>query len=126
MKNGRFTIGLVGVAAIVIYLVWTGVSSSMIYFVTPSELMERVEADPTFVEMGVKVGGKVLPGSYVDVKGELLHRFSVMDADDPSVHFPVEYADILPDTFSEDVEVVVEGRFDDQGVFQATVVLVRI
>ena len=125
MKNGRFLIGLVGVATVVTFLVWTGVSESMIYFVTPVELMERVEADPTFKNVGVKVGGKVLPGSYVDVQGELLHKFRVMDMDDPSVHFAVEYADVLPDTFSEDVDVVVEGRFDENDVFQATVVLAK-
>ena len=48
-----------------------------------------------------------------------------MDLEDPSVHFPVEYDKVLPDTFNEDVEVVVEGRFDENGVFQATMVLAK-
>ena len=38
-RNGRFAIGLVGVAAVVSYLVWTGVSETMVYYLTPVELM---------------------------------------------------------------------------------------
>ena len=58
-KNGRFMVGLVGVAAVVTYLIWTGVSETMVYYLTPVELMERVEADPTFHQVGVKVSGQV-------------------------------------------------------------------
>ena len=46
-KNGRFMVGLVGVATVVTYLIWTGVSETMIYYLTPVELMQRVDADPT-------------------------------------------------------------------------------
>ena len=34
-KNGRFMVGLVGVAAVVSYLIWTGVSETMVYYLTP-------------------------------------------------------------------------------------------
>ena len=44
-KNGRFMVGLVGVAAVVTYLIWTGVSETMVYYLTPSELMAKVEVD---------------------------------------------------------------------------------
>lgn len=124
-NNGRFMVGLVGVALVVTYLVWTGVNETMVYYLTPVELAEKVEEDPTFKDVGVKVSGKVLPGSYEKVEGQLLHRFSVMDLEDNSVHFPVEYDNVLPDTFSEDVDVVIQGRFDDRGVFQATEVLTK-
>ena len=125
MKNGRFMVGLVGVALAVSYLVWTGVNDTMVYYLTPTELMTRVDDDPSFAQVGVKVSGKVLPGSYQKADGELLHHFQVMDMEDASVHFPVEYRDPLPDTFNEEVEVVVEGRFDESGVFQATLVLTK-
>ncbi len=48
MKNGRFLVGLVGVAAVVTYLIWTGVSETMVYYMTQVELVERVEEDPSF------------------------------------------------------------------------------
>jgi cytochrome c-type biogenesis protein CcmE len=125
MKHGRFMVGLVGVAAVISYLVWTGVSNTMVYYLTPVELMERVEADPSFRELGVKVSGKVVPGTYHRVEGELLHRFDVQDLEDASVTFPVEWRDALPDTFTEEVEVVLEGRLNEAGTFEATTLLTK-
>lgn len=125
MKHGRFMVGLVGVAAVISYLVWTGVSNTMVYYLTPVELVERVEADPSFRELGVKVSGKVVPGTYHRVEGELLHRFDVQDLEDASVTFPVEWRDALPDTFTDEVEVVLEGRLNEAGTFEATTLLTK-
>lgn len=124
-KHGRFMVGLVAVAAAVTYLIWTGVSDTMVYYLTPSELMAKVAADPSFKDVGVKVSGKVVPGSYERVQGQLLHRFQVRDLDDESVTFAVEFRDALPDTFTEDNEVVLEGRMDEAGVFQANTLLTK-
>lgn len=125
--NGRFFFGLGGVALVVTYLIWTGVSETMVYYLTPIELMARVEADPTFHQVGVKVSGRVVRGSWSRAEDELLHRFMVVDLEDESVQFPVEYRDILPDTFNdtENVDVVIEGRYREDGVFEATVVLAK-
>jgi len=125
MKHGRFMVGLVGVAAVVSYLVWTGVSETMVYYLTPTELIAKVEEDPSFREMGVKVSGRVIPGSYSRPQGQLLHTFEVRDLDDESVTFTVQYRDALPDTFTDDVEVVLEGRLDENGVFQANSLLTK-
>ena len=125
MKNGRFMVGLVGVAAVVTYLIWTGVSETMVYYLTPVELMERVEADPTFSEVGVKVSGIVVAGTYERTPGELLHTFTVQDLVDPEVTFVAEYRDALPDTFADEVEVVLEGRLRTDGVFEATTLLTK-
>ena len=124
-KNGRFMVGLVGVATVVTYLIWTGVSETMVYYLTPVELMERVESDPTFRDVGVKVSGQVVKGSYSRVEGELLHTFVVHDLADASVTFPVEFRDALPDTFTDEVEVVLEGRLRADGVFEATTLLTK-
>jgi cytochrome c-type biogenesis protein CcmE len=118
-------VGLVGVAAVVTYLIWTGVSETMVYYMTPVELMAKVEADPSFREVGVKVSGKVVPGTYQRVEGQLLHTFTVRDLVDESVTFRAEYRDALPDTFSDDVEVVMEGRLGEDGVFEATTLLTK-
>ena len=126
MKNLRFMVGLGGVALVVTYLMWTGVSETMVYYLTPDELMAKVEEDPSFRDVGVKVSGKLVQGSYTRGEGEYVHRFEVRDLVNEDVTFPVEYRDPLPDTFhGEDVQVVVEGRFDENGVFQATTVLTK-
>ena len=128
-KNGRFMVGLVGVAAVVTYLVWTGVSDTMVYYLTPSELDAKITADPSFRDVGVKVSGRVVPGSHEEVAGELLHRFVIMDVENPETTITVEYRDVLPDTFSDSetmaVDAVVEGRFRDDGIFEAKSVLTK-
>jgi cytochrome c-type biogenesis protein CcmE len=124
-KNGRFMVGLVGVAAVVTYLIWTGVSETMVYYLTPVELLERVEIDPTFHGVGVKVSGQVIPGTYHRGEGELLHVFTVKDLADETATFEVEYRDALPDTFAEDVEVVLEGQLRADGTFEAATLLTK-
>ena len=37
----------------------------------------------------------------------------------------VVFEDVLPDTFTDDVEVVLEGRYRDDGVFEAATVLTK-
>ena len=125
MKNGRFYVGLVGVALVVSYLVWTGISDSMVYYLTPTELVAKVSEDPSFHSVGVKVSGKVVPGSYGKGEGELVHQFTVHDIEHEEVTFPVRYQGVLPDTFTDDVEVVLEGRFGQDRVFQATSLLTK-
>ena len=128
-KNGRFMVGLVGVAAVVTYLIWTGVSDTMVYYLTPTEFEAKVTADPTFREVGVKVSGRVVPGTHEEFEGQLLHRFVIHDVENPEITMTIEYDDVLPDTFSDSesmvVDAVVEGRLRDDGIFEATTVLTK-
>ena len=120
-KNGRFMVGLVGVATVVTYLVWTGVSEAMVYYLTPAEFVQKIETDPTFRDVGVRISGQVVPGSYARSEGgQLTHMFTIHDLEDPSVTIPVEYGNALPDTFADDSEVVIEGRLRADGTFVAT------
>ncbi len=128
VKNRRFFVGLVGVAAVVTYLIWTGVSETMVYYMTPVELMARTTSDPTLHQVGIKVSGRIVKGSWELVSSEdLIHRFAVEDLEDADIAFPVVYQGLLPDTFNdhENVEAVVEGRFREDGVFEATSVLTK-
>lgn len=124
-KDRRFFAGLVGVSLVVTYLIWTGVSSTMVYYFTPTELLAKADSDPAFHEVGVKVSGRVVEGSYRRGDGELVHLFSVVDLEDAETVLPVEFTNLLPDTFAEDGEVVLEGRYRPDGVFEAAVVLTK-
>jgi len=125
MKNGRFYVGLVGVALVVTYLVWTGISDSMVYYLTPAELLAKVEQDRSFHGVGVKVSGKVVSGSYHKGDEDFVHLFQVHDIEHPDVAFPVVYRNVLPDTFTDDTEVVLEGRYGEDGVFHAKTLLTK-
>jgi len=128
-KDRRFFVGLVGVAAVVTYLVWTGIASTMTYYVTPAELFANIQANPQFAAQGIRVSGHVLPGSHSQASGELKHQFVVVDPTDESIQIVVEFPHPLPDTFSDDqamlTEVVMEGRIREDGVFEATEVLTK-
>lgn len=124
-RDRRFFVGLVGVAAVVSWLVWTGISDTMVYYLTPSELVERAQAYPASLERGVKVSGDVVPGSYERAADELLHTFRVVDPDHPEAVLTVHFRHPLPDTFTDEAEVVMEGRYLGDGIFEATEVLTK-
>ena len=55
----------------------------------------------------------------------MVHLFTVHDIEHSEVTFPVVYEGVLPDTFTDDIEVVLEGRFGTDGVFQAKTLLTK-
>ena len=128
-SNGRFMVGLVGVATVVTYLIWTGVSDTMVYYLTPVELLERIEEDPSFRDVGVKVSGEVVPNSYREGDGTLVHLFRLVDLHDEPASFEVVYQGVLPDTFNDSpdmlTEAILEGRFNADGAFEATTLLTK-
>jgi hypothetical protein len=87
------------------------------YFLTPAELEAKVLEDPGIKRTGVKVGARVVHGSVErDSSGKRV-RFDMTDG---KATYKVDYRGIIPDTFSDSVDVVVEGRLGDDGVFHAT------
>lgn len=118
----KFLIGAVLILSSVGYLMASGIKDTAVYFLTPTELSAKVAADPTFYNVGIKVGANVVSGSIQrDVATQTL-RFEVTDGE---VTYPVVYRGLPPDTFTEDVEVVVEGRLQQDGVLYATTVLAK-
>src|SRR5690606_31919695 len=119
LLGGALVIGLVG------YLMVTGMRDSMVYYHTPAELVAQVAADPGYHALGVKVGGRVVPGTVKYDQRTLDLEFDVVDIETGTTSFPVRYQGPLPETFQEGVDVVVEGRYTEQGVFEATTVLTK-
>lgn len=117
--GGAIVTGLVG------YLMVTGISDAAVYYHTPTELLSKVATDPTYRDNGIKVGGRVATGSVQYDPRTLDLQFIVLDIQNPDVSFPVEYQGPLPETFKEGADVVVEGLYDESGVFEATTVLTK-
>ncbi len=96
------------------------------FYLTPHELAERLKADDSFRDNGMKVGGRVVPGTIVRSAGNKEVRFVMRDTIASSdARFTVVYKGIIPDTFTDSVDVVVEGRLDAGNTFQATVLLAK-
>lgn len=118
----KFTLGAVLIVGSVGYLMASGVKQTGQYFLTPSELSQKLAADPTFYDVGMRVGARVVPGS---VSRDVPHQTISFRVTDGSATYPVVYRGIAPDTFNDSVEVVVEGRLQHDGVIHATDVLAK-
>ena len=124
-KQSRFVAGALVLVGIVGYLAVTGMKDSMMYYYTPDELAAKVTADPTARNVGAKVGGRVVPGSVKFDARTLDLRFTVVDIASGRTTFPVYHNGPLPDTFEEGRDVVVEGKLNEAGTFEATKVLTK-
>jgi cytochrome c-type biogenesis protein CcmE len=118
----KFLIGGALVLSVAGYLMASSIKDTGVYYMTPTELTAKLRADPTFVNAGVKVGARVVPGSVQRAAGGKEYAFRVTDG---SNTFPVVYRGIAPDTFTDSVDVVVSGRMGTDGTFQATELLAK-
>jgi len=120
--GAKFAIGAVLIVGAVGYLMASGVKQTGQFFLTPSELSQRVAADPSFYNLGMKVGARVVPGTVARDPVAQTLRFQITDG---SARYPVVFHGLPPDTFTDSVEVVVEGRLQRDGVIYATDVLAK-
>jgi cytochrome c-type biogenesis protein CcmE len=118
-KQRRFAIiaGGVGVLAAAVLLVLFAMKDAIVFFNSPTDVIEKHVAPGT----RIRLGGLVTPGSLA--RGEaLVVRFEVTDG---SHAVPVTYQGVLPDLFREGQGVVAEGTLDSSGVFKADNVLAK-
>ena len=118
----KFLIGGALVLGTAGYLMATSIKQTGVYYVTPSELSAHVTSDASFHDTGVKLGARVVPGTIVKDPGGKHYEFRVTDG---TVTYPVIYRGIAPDTFTDGVDVVVEGRLSRDGTFHATTLLAK-
>jgi cytochrome c-type biogenesis protein CcmE len=103
--------------AVLAWLLFSGLSSALVYYLTPTELAARGEAA---VGAPVRLGGLVEPGSVSGTATDL--TFVLTDGDTAiTVHSTVAPTD----SFREGAGAVVEGSLRSDGVFEADEVLVK-
>ena len=120
--RNKFLIGGLLVLGPVGYLMASSIKQTGVYYLTPTELSAKLAADSSFRDVGVKVGARVVPGSIQRDPGGREYDFRVTDG---ARTFPVVYRGIAPDTFTDSVDVVVEGRMGRDGTFRATTLLAK-
>ncbi len=104
------------------YLMASGIKETGVYFLTPSELAEKVAADPSFRDVGVKMGASVVPGT---IERDVATQTVRFQATDGTQTYPVVYRGLAPDTFTDEADIVVEGRLQPDGTFRATTLLAK-
>jgi cytochrome c-type biogenesis protein CcmE len=111
----------VGVLGVAVGLVLFALRGTIVFFNSPTDLVEKHVAPGT----RIRLGGLVVVGSVVHANN-LLVRFAVSDgAHSLPVSCANQCAAELPDLFREGQGVVTEGVLDQGGTFQAERVLAK-
>jgi cytochrome c-type biogenesis protein CcmE len=120
MTRRQRRLGLIGsglgLGALALALMLYGLRDSIVFFNSPTDVVEKHVAPGT----RIRLGGLVKPGSVV--RGQnLAVRFEVTDG---SNSIPVSFQGILPDLFREGQGIVTEGVVEP-GAFKADSVLAK-
>lgn len=113
----RFILVFVVLASGIGWLVARGAREQVHYYVTVSELLGK---EPGADLRGLRLSGIVEAGSIRKEALELSFRVT-----DGSRSIPVDYDGVVPDTFAEEGEVVVEGVLGSDGVFRANFLMAK-
>jgi cytochrome c-type biogenesis protein CcmE len=95
------------------YLAYTGVQESKSYYVTISELKKM---GPEAHSKRLRVAGNVQPGS---IKRRGTHVEFVLLENDQQLRVEYNGTEAPPDTFKDDSQALVSGKYDHDGVFRA-------
>ena len=118
----KFLIGAGLVLSAAGYLMVSSIKATGVYYFTPTELSAKLASDPSLRGVGLKLGARVVPGSIQRAAGGREYAFVVTDG---AQTVPVIYRGSAPDTFTDGVDVVVEGRLGPDGTFHATTLLAK-
>jgi len=109
---------LLAVLGIVVMLVLNAFRSNLVFFFSPTEVVEgRAPQDRAF-----RIGGLVEMGTLQRDADGLTIRFRVTDTAHST---QVVYQGVVPDLFKEGKGAVAEGRMNPDGTFTATQVLAK-
>lgn len=93
------------------YLIFSGLTEDSVYFLNVSEALAE---DRSQIKQA-RLFGKVSPENLAIAEGKLGAAFDLVDKMEAGKSLRVEFKGALPDTFKEDVEVIVEGGFTSDG-----------
>lgn len=103
------------------YLVYTGLTENSVYFLNVAEAQATEQKNLLHVRLfgTVAANGLVRPerGSGVS--------FNLADKDNPAKTLRIDYSGIVPDTFKEGAEVIVEGSITTPGTFKAKTLMTK-
>jgi cytochrome c-type biogenesis protein CcmE len=116
-RNAKFIGGGLVIVAALSYLIYAGVSQSVVYFVTPSELSAQPVSGRAY-----RLGGLVTQGSLTWDPKSLDLSFTLTDG---KAMVPVKHKGTPPDLFAEGRGAVAEGIWNSEGYFKAGTILAK-
>jgi cytochrome c-type biogenesis protein CcmE len=124
MKSIRIKLAIAGVilAAAFSYLAAAGMQKGWVYLVSVDQYL----ADSQYANQRVRLHGKVAQGGLASNKAALNATFNLTGASPAEgKSLQVNYRGPIPDLFAAGRDVVVEGKRDAAGVFQADVLMTK-
>ena len=119
-NRGKLLVALVVLIGAFGYLAYMAFQSATVYYYTVGELREL---GPTPDGRMVRVNGKLVEDSFERIDTSTLAHFSLTDGSDT---LSAAHDGILPDLFfNEHSEIILEGSFGQDGVFQSHNVIVK-
>ena len=116
-RKAKFLAGGAVIAVALAYMIYAGVTQSVVYFVTPSELQAAPVTGKAY-----RVGGMVVQGTLQWEPKTLDLAFQLSDG---KATVPVRHKGTPPDLFGEGRGAVVEGSWSGDGYFKATTILAK-
>jgi len=110
----KFAIGGVILGGAILYLMITGINASSSYYYTVAEVIAMGDSATS---KGLRLEGKVATGTIEQDTTNLKLKFNIVDESEGAI--PVFYEGITPDMFQEEIDVVVEGSLNKDGLFVA-------
>ncbi len=113
LKKRKFFIGGIVIFLAIGYLGFMSFQSSATYYYTLTEFAQ--EGDSVYGE-NVRVKGDIGVGSVETEQAGRILKFILVEGTES---MPVYYQGVIPDTFNETFEIVIEGELGTDGVFEA-------
>ena len=115
----KILVGIVVIGGGISYFMYQAMQSSWSYYYSVDEFTANNDkiADSSF-----RLAGKVKPGSVKRDTEKMLLSFVLAGQES---ELPVNYSKTVPDNFTDDIEVVIEGRMDTSGIFQANSLMTK-
>ncbi len=115
----KLAIGILVVGGGLGYFMYQAMQSSWAYYYSVDDFATAGTASQG---QSFRLAGRVKAGSVERDLQNMTLRFTLAGA---QAQLPVQYKGVTPDNFTEDREVVVEGRLAATGVFQADTLMTR-
>ena len=122
MPHLKFIVAGGFILSAITFLMFSGISDSMVYYYTVSEALDM---EQELSNRGIRVSGYVQAGSIQKDNSQSQVEFLVFEKESDQT-LPVIYQGIIPDTFKDNAEVLVEGMYrSEEGRFHANVLLAK-